>query len=231
MTRTEQFPCFFPLGEEAVLIQLGSKPSLATHRKVQTWARHLETTAPDWVLESIPAYTELAVVFDGERVGWREVLNWLKAQRPEASSSPEEQNPEVLIPVRYGGGDGPDLEEVARHASLSVEEVIRRHQANEYRVAMLGFTPGFPYLLGLDPSLNCPRRRSPRLKVPCGSVGIAGEQTGIYSCEGPGGWQIIGRTDMSLYNPRAKAPFRLRPGDRVRFVADGGTVTGKEENP
>jgi len=221
---------FFPLSEEAVLIRFGSDPSLATHQRIQSWTRHLTQTKPEWLRECVPAITELALVFRSDRLGWREVVEWLKVQRPDESVEAVDPNVEVLIPVHYGGEYGPDLEEVARRASLSVGEVIQRHQAPEYRVAMLGFTPGFPYLIGLDPALKCPRRNSPRLKVPKGAVGIAGSQTGIYSCEGPGGWQIIGRTGVSLFDPEAVSPFRLQPGDRVRFVAETETTHwGRDE--
>lgn len=217
-TMNESPPSFFPLSEEGILIRLGLEPSLEVHHRVRCWTRHLEKARPGWAREWVPAITELVLLFHADRIGWNEVVDWLKEQRPDEAPESQTSGREVVIPVRYGGTDGPDLGEVARHASLSEKEVIRRHLAGPYRVAMLGFTPGFPYLVGLDPMLACPRRESPRLRVPRGSVGIAGAQTGIYSCEGPGGWQIIGRTASSLFDPEAEKPFLLRPGDRVRFV-------------
>lgn len=123
----------------------------------------------------------------------------------------------IEVPVRYGGADGPDLVALAASLSLSPDELVARHVAPEYRVAMLGFRPGFPYLLGLDPGLAAPRLRTPRLRVPAGSVGIAGLQTGIYPDSAPGGWQLIGRTTVRLFDPARDPPTLLAPGDRLRF--------------
>jgi KipI family sensor histidine kinase inhibitor len=119
--------------------------------------------------------------------------------------------------VCYGGESGPDLDAVAEHAGLSRDDVIARHAAAEYTVAMLGFAPGFPYLLGLDRALQVPRRPSPRTRVPAGSVAIGGAQTGIYPRELPGGWHLIGRTPLVLFDPAREPPCLLAPGDRVRF--------------
>lgn len=125
----------------------------------------------------------------------------------------------VEIPVCYGGEYGPDLDALAEHARLSRDEVIGRHVAAGYTVAMLGFAPGFPYLLGLDPALHVPRRADPRTRVPAGSVAIGGAQTGIYPRELPGGWNLIGRTPLVLFDPDRDPPCLLAPGDRVRFCA------------
>lgn len=122
----------------------------------------------------------------------------------------------VEMPVGY---DGEDLAEVARLTGLPVAEVVRRHTAPEYLVAFLGFAPGFPYLLGLDPTLHVPRRATPRRSVPAGSVGLAGEQTGVYPASTPGGWQLIGRTETVLFDVQRDPPALLAAGDRVRFVA------------
>ena len=130
----------------------------------------------------------------------------------------------VELPVQYGGAEGPDIEGVARHVGLSVEALIERHAAIEYTVYFLGFQPGFAYLGGLDPALATPRRKEPRLHVPAGSVGIGGEQTGVYPTASPGGWQLIGRTAEVLFDPNRDPPSLLEPGDRVRFVPIGGTT-------
>ena len=124
----------------------------------------------------------------------------------------------VEIPTLYGGENGPDLSFVAEHNGLTVEEVVRIHSSRDYPVYMMGFTPGFPYLGGMDGRIAAPRLNSPRTNVPAGSVGIAGEQTGIYPMESPGGWQIIGRTETTLFDPNHEKPFLLAPGDQVRFV-------------
>jgi KipI family sensor histidine kinase inhibitor len=124
----------------------------------------------------------------------------------------------VEIPVRYGGTYGPDLVDVAAHSGLSIEAVIELHVQPVYTVAMLGFAPGFAYLLGLPETLATPRLATPRLRVPPGSVGIADAQTGVYALKTPGGWRIIGRTDLALFDPARESPFTLQAGDRVRFI-------------
>lgn len=138
---------------------------------------------------------------------------------PSPPSSAMGERAIVVIPVCYGGEYGPDLEAVARHARLSRDEVIGRHVAAEYTVAMLGFAPGFPYLLGLDAALHVPRRTDPRTRVPAGSVAIGGGQTGIYPRELPGGWNLIGRTPRVLFDPERNPPCLLAPGNRMRFRA------------
>ncbi|GEM_PF-65723 len=124
----------------------------------------------------------------------------------------------VLIPVCYGGAEGPDLEEAAQRAGLSAADYVELHSSTDYTVAMMGFMPGFPYLVGLPPQLAQPRRSEPRTRVPAGSVAVAAEQTGIYPVDAPGGWQLIGRTPLKLFDALAEDPALLRTGDRVRFV-------------
>ncbi|HEY6894280.1 MAG TPA: 5-oxoprolinase subunit PxpB, partial [Rhodanobacteraceae bacterium] len=140
------------------------------------------------------------------------------AAPPETGRAPQRL---VEIPVRYGGEYGPDLDALAHYAKLDAAEVIAKHTAATYTVAMLGFAPGFPYLFGLDDALQMPRRATPRTRVPAGSVAIGGAQTGIYPTELPGGWQLIGRTPLALFDAARDPPSLLMPGDRVRFVAIG----------
>ena len=127
----------------------------------------------------------------------------------------------IEVPVRYGGAGGPDLEAVAAYHKLSIDEVVRLHTSREYTVYMMGFTPGFPYMGTLDSKIATPRLKTPRTRVPAGSVGIAEAQTGIYPIESPGGWQILGHTSLKLFDPEAAQPFLLSPGDRVQFVVEG----------
>jgi antagonist of KipI len=151
----------------------------------------------------------------------RRVVNAVSLREVEETAgvaAGQESSAPVEVPVAYGGAEGPDLGDVARHAGLSEEEVIRRHAAREYRVAMLGFAPGFAYLLGMDPTLAMARLDTPRVRVPAGSVGIADGQTGIYPFAMPGGWRLVGRTALSLFDPQRDPPATLGPGTRVRFV-------------
>ena len=171
----------------------------------------------------VPAYASVAVFVRPEALAidadlLPRVETWLADAFAEATGA--DATPRLVeVPVRYGGSDGPDLAQVARRCGLDEDEVIARHAAAEYTVAMLGFAPGFPYLLGLDPALATPRHAQPRTRVAAGSVGIGGAQTGIYPRESPGGWQIIGRTPLALFEAARAEPSALQPGDRVRFVA------------
>lgn len=136
----------------------------------------------------------------------------------ESASFTEEAVRNVDIPVIYGGDYGPDLKTVAEHCGMTPKQVVERHAAGRYVVYFLGFQPGFPYLGGLDEALFTPRRAEPRVQVPAGSVGIGGNQTGIYPLSTPGGWQLIGQTSLALFQPTQTPPVLLRPGDRVRFI-------------
>lgn len=164
------------------------------------------------VVEVVPGYRTLLVTTDSAAsvASVREVLPLLEL--PPVAALPGRL---VEVPVVY---DGEDLAALAAATGLSSDEVVRRHAAPDYLVAFLGFAPGFPYLVGLDPSLHVPRRSSPRVRVPAGSVGLAGPQTGIYPVASPGGWQLIGRTDVVLFDPERSPPALLAAGDRLRFV-------------
>ena len=169
---------------------------------------------PPGVVELVPAYRTVLIVADP---GQAEALDDLAARLPGLVLPPAEAvaGETVEIPVRY---DGEDLPEVAGLTGLEPEEVVRRHTAPEYTVAFLGFSPGFPYLVGLDPALEVPRRDTPRTSIPAGSVGLAGNQTGIYPTATPGGWQLIGRTEVTLFDPARDPPALLAPGTRLRFT-------------
>jgi KipI family sensor histidine kinase inhibitor len=169
------------------------------------------------VVELVPGYRTVLVVADPARAG---VLDELAAALPDLELPPADEvaGEPVEIPVSY---DGEDLPEVASLTGLEAEEVVRRHTAPEYTVAFLGFSPGFPYLVGLDPALEVPRRDTPRTSIPAGSVGLAGSQTGIYPTASPGGWQLIGRTEVTLFDPERDPPALLAPGSRLRFTVAG----------
>lgn len=212
---------FEPLSEDTLLLRFGSRIDVAVNARVQAAARRIMHALPD--VECVPAYASLALRFDPAR--WRgdgaatthaQLEAALRALLS-APAAPMASARTVTIPVCYGGAYGPDLDVVAAATGLDASAVIARHAAARYTVAMLGFAPGFPYLLGLDPALAAPRRADPRQHVPAGSVAIGGAQTGIYPDELPGGWQLIGRTPLRLFDVGAKPPCPLAPGDHVRF--------------
>lgn len=213
----------YPLGERALVLETDLGADLIGQRRVWWLAERLrEREGGEPLEEIVPGMNNLTLVFDPEvtdpaRLGRR--LTELWRQGEELDYQPRERE----IPVHYGGEWGPDLEEAARHCGLTPAELVARHSGGDYRVYFLGFQPGFAYLGGLAAGLAVPRRREPRLKVPAGSVGIGGAQTGIYPAASPGGWQLIGRTDLALFDPDRDEPSYLLPGDRVRFVPLGGS--------
>lgn len=213
-------PQFEPLGEAALLLRFGETAELELSQRLQALAASLRSAPPHGVLELVPSYAALAVHFDPLRIALDEVASWVRSVLREGGNGPTRRPlRRVEIPVCYGGDYGPDLGVLAAHCKLSEDEVIARHSAPEYVVAMIGFLPGFPYLLGLDPALAMPRMDTPRAEVRAGSVGIGGVQTGIYPQQSPGGWRLIGRTPEPLFDPQRDPPSLLQPGDRVRFVA------------
>jgi KipI family sensor histidine kinase inhibitor len=197
-----------PAGERGLLVEV---EELELGHRLHAALRALD---PPGVVELVPAYRTLLVVADPEQA---EALDELAARLPALELPPAEAvaGDPVEIPVSY---DGEDLPEVAALTGLDAEEVVRRHTAPEYTVAFLGFSPGFPYLVGLDPSLEVPRRDTPRTSIPAGSVGLAGGQTGIYPTASPGGWRLIGRTEATLFDPGRDPPALLAPGGRLRFT-------------
>ncbi|MGI4742543.1 MAG: 5-oxoprolinase subunit PxpB [Janthinobacterium lividum] len=217
----------YPLGDAAVVLELGQAIDPATHRLLQALARLLAQHPPPGLREVVPAFTTLTVYYDpwvlhqlSKLSPYEQVVSYLQSLLPAAQVAAADYAPGPLVevPVCYGGEFGPDLAAVAQHTQLSAAEVVNRHAAPEYLVYMVGFAPGFPYLGGLDARLATPRRAAPRPLVPAGAVGIAGLQTGIYSLPTPGGWQLIGRTPLRLFDAVRARPSLLQAGDRLRFV-------------
>lgn len=208
-------PRIFPFGETALVCEAPPPATLACQERV--WA--VAEAARRWphVVEVVPGMNNLTIVFDPLAAN----ASTLAAQLAEAWERPAQERPparEIEIPVHYGGEFGPDLADVAAHTGLDAEEVVRRHARGEYVVFFLGFQPGFAYLGGLEDALHTPRRAVPRIEVPAGAVGIGGAQTGIYPAAAPGGWQLIGRTEVALFDPARTPPTLLQPGDRVRLT-------------
>jgi KipI family sensor histidine kinase inhibitor len=207
------------MGDRSLLVELGDTISPDVNRRVQQLMLQLRQAPLPGVREIAPGYRSLLVVYDPLTTAPAE----LKERIAEAAAQPGiaglPQAKRLTVPVFYGGNYGPDLEAVAGHLSISTDEVIRLHTETIYRVYMIGFTPGYPYMGELPAALAVPRRSTPRTRVPKGSVGIAQRQTGIYPVESPGGWQIIGWTPLELFDPSRQLPSLLEMGDRVKFEA------------
>lgn len=212
---------FLPCGDSAVTVEFGNAIEPRLNQAVHAFAAAAEALGLPAIREVVPTYRSATVhylpwLLDFEHIQAR--LAPLARQAAEQAASGPETGPVTEIPVLYGGDYGPDLGEVAAHCGLDPAQVIRLHSAPAYRIFMLGFTPGFPYLGGMDPRLTTPRRSQPRVSIPAGSVGIAGGQTGVYPIRSPGGWQLIGRTPLKLFDPAREKPILLQAGGAIRFV-------------
>ena len=210
-----------PLGDSAVLVGFGDDIDLATNLRVHALDAQLQAALLPGVIETVPAYATLLIHYDQLRLDYDAVAQWLRAALASQQQTLQRTPRQINVPVRYGGEYGPDLASVADYHHASEAEIIRLHSGREYTVFMMGFTPGFPYMGKLDDALATSRLETPRTRVPAGSVGIAGLQTGIYPIESPGGWRLIGRTSLSLFNLASSEPFVFAPGDRVRFIPEG----------
>ncbi|WP_410499064.1 5-oxoprolinase subunit PxpB [Chitinibacter sp. S2-10] len=207
----------YPLGEAALCLQPNRDQAGAQQRLIAM--TRLAAAQPEYRL--ILGVGNVTLRFDPLQQSLMQAEQWLKNYWEETALQLDELPSRIVeIPVHYGGESGPDLAQLAELAGLSEAQLIEAHSAPLYDVLCIGFLPGFPYLAGLPDSLHTPRRASPRLRVPAGSVGIGGNQTGIYPCESPGGWQLIGRTRLALFDPRAQTPCLLQAGDKVRFVPE-----------
>jgi KipI family sensor histidine kinase inhibitor len=215
-----------PLGDCALLIRFGAGIDAGLNAQALAVAETLRSAGLPGLRDIAPAYASVCVQYDpcvwSDAAGAQSPFACIAARISAIVNDVRTQlvvhdSNIVQIPVCYGGDFGADLDVLAQHAGLAADEVIRRHVAGQYRVAMLGFAPGFPYLLGLDAALHASRRAVPRTHVPAGSVAIGGTQTGIYPRDLPGGWLLIGRTPTKLFDPAREPPALLAPGDQVRF--------------
>lgn len=219
-------PKIEPLGDTAILVSFGDQISTDIHQAIQNFFYKMAVAPFFWMIEAVPAYTSVAIYYDPLKLA-QEESPYKKAKRDielflkqvYVTEERFKRTQTVSIPVCYGGEYGPDLAEVANHTGLTPKEVIALHTEGEYLVHMIGFAPGFPYLGGMTKKLATPRRETPRLKIPAGSVGIAGGQTGVYPLESPGGWQIIGCSPLPLFRPQHEKPSLLNAGDRVQFYS------------
>lgn len=215
-----------PLGESALIVEFGDEMSAELNSKAVALADHLSAEPFPGFIEAIPAYASTTVIYDPVTVrqqypsasafsAVRSIVAGLAEQSAGGSAARKEI---VEIPSKFDAVSGLDLESIALARDMSVSDVIETFISRTYRVYMIGFLPGFAYMGEVDESIRMPRRNQPRTSVPKGSIGLAGSQTGIYPLSSPGGWQIIGHTDLELFSPYTDPPSLLRPGDRVRFT-------------
>lgn len=208
---------FAPRGDNAIAITFGKEISEEINQEIRKYLFALESSDIKGIIEVIPSYCQLNIVYDPETYYYEEILDVLYEVKENFAEFDIPEPQVVEIPVLYGGDFGPDLENVAVHNGLEIEQVIKIHSSERYLIYMLGFTPGFPYLGGMNEKIATPRLKEPREKIWAGSVGIAGNQTGIYPIESPGGWQIIGRTPLKLFDINRKPEILLKAGDYIVF--------------
>jgi inhibitor of KinA len=206
-----------PAGESALIIEFEERIDPEINARAIVCAQAVEAARVPGVLDVVPTYRSVAVYFDPLRLDGEALLAGLNAVAGSTHLPSVSTRPPVRIPVCYGGEFGPDLAGVAAFAGLAEPDVIAAHAAGTYRVFMLGFVPGFAYLGVVDARIAMPRHATPRVRVPAGSVGIAGVQTGVYTGETPGGWQLIGRTPVKPFDPARTEPFLMQAGDAVQF--------------
>ncbi|ADL12037.1 5-oxoprolinase subunit PxpB [Acetohalobium arabaticum] len=207
-----------PAGDKAVVIELENVVSKEINQRIRALMIAIEEKEIDGVLEVVPTYSSLMVHYEVQKISYDQLIKKLKVLEEQLEDLELSEPKTIKIPTVYGGEYGPDIEKVAEYNGLTVDEVVEIHTSKPYLIYMLGFVPGFPYLGGMDEQIATPRLENPRTKIPAGSVGIAGKQTGIYPIDTPGGWQLIGRTHIKLYEPYSDDPFLLKAGNYVKFV-------------
>ena len=211
-------PLFWPAGDLALVVELGDAISPEINRKVRSLTDALEEGSIPGVFDFLPTYRSVLVYYDPLKVTSGKVQEGIERLLESAEATDTGMRHIVHIPTLYGGDMGPDIAFVAEHNGIDEAEVVRIHSGSDYLVYMMGFSPGFAYLGGLDERLATPRLQSPRTEIPAGAVGIAETQTGVYPMASPGGWQLIGRTPLKLFDSGRERPVLLSAGDYVRFV-------------
>ena len=224
-------PRIQPAGDAAALVEVGDEIGEEAHDRVRGLDVSLAGGRLAGIIETIPAYASLLIQYDPAILTFDELASRL-LELAEAARVVHRPEPRLHeIPVAYGGEHGPDLAGVAAAHRLAPEQVVAFHSGTIYTVYMLGFAPGFAYMGTVPEAISTPRLETPRVEVPAGSVGIAGRQTGIYPQTSPGGWRILGRTGVSLFNPDREPPSLLQAGDRIRFVPSSAEAAGVERDP
>ena len=209
---------FLPVGDKALSVEIGNAISAEINRQVHNLSHEIGRLAIPAILDVVPTYRSVLVYYDPLLISYAELESCLRALEGTLREGEVHATKLLEIPTIYGGEYGPDLGRVVQHSGLSEAEVVRIHSGTDYLIYMMGFTPGFPYLGGMSERIATPRLQTPRPIVPAGSVAIAEQQTGVYPIESPGGWQLIGRTPVQLFDPSREPPVLVQPGDYLRFI-------------
>ena len=223
---------FLLAGDSSVIVEFGNDISPEINSRIRTFNIALEESHIPGISEMVPTYRSLMVHYDPGVIRYDGLVKELKSLLGQLSSIQIPPSDVLEIPVLYGGEAGPDLDFVAEHNHKTPEEVIQIHTSTEYLIYMLGFTPGFTYLGGMSDEIAAPRLKQPRVKIPAGSVGIAGSQTGVYPIDSPGGWQLIGKTPVRMYDPDRAEPILPKAGEYIKFYsitqAEFDAITAQE---
>ena len=211
---------FLIAGDSSLCAEFGNEISKEINAQIRAFNILLKESGIAGIVETIPTYRSLLIQYDPGIISYKSLEGKLKKLLARLDSVEIPPSEVLEVPVLYGGEEmGPDLKFVAENAKMSEEEVIKLHSEPEYLIYMLGFTPGFTYLGGLNDAIETPRLKTPRVKIPAGSVGIAGKQTGVYPIDSPGGWQLIGRTPVKMYDPNRETPILPKAGQYIKFRA------------
>ncbi|MDO4338945.1 MAG: 5-oxoprolinase subunit PxpB [Eubacteriales bacterium] len=205
-------------GDSSLLVEFGKEISPEINRRIAATVQLMRDQSIEGVVDVIPAFCSLLINYDPRVVSYENITARIQGLLKLDAKAGGGTKKIYEIPVCYGGEYGPDIDNIAKHAGLTQEEVIQIHSSRDYLIYMLGFLPGFCYLGGLDERIHTPRLANPRLKINAGSVGIGGSQTGIYPLDSPGGWQLMGMTPVKTYDPEREVPILVEAGDYIRFV-------------
>lgn len=208
---------FLTTGDTSLCVEFGNEISPTLNTKIRAFTIALSGSGIPGIVETVPTYRSLMIHYDPEVIRYAPLLDRLRSLLDQLDRVSVPPSQVLEIPVLYGGDVGPDLDFVARHNSKTPEEVVKIHTSAEYLIYMLGFTPGFTYLGGMSQEIAAPRLKNPRVKIPAGSVGIAGSQTGVYPIDSPGGWQLIGRTPVRMYDAGRDKPILPEAGQYIKF--------------
>ena len=206
------------VGDSSILIEFGKEISPDINARIAATVRLMRVQEIEGIVDMIPSFCALLINYDPRVISYGELKKRLEDVLKVDVAVETEPAKVFEIPVCYDGEYGPDLSNIAEHAGITKEEVIAIHSSSDYLIYMLGFLPGFSYLGGLDERIHIPRLANPRIKIPAGSVGIGGAQTGIYPLDSPGGWQLLGKTPVKTYDPDREVPILFEAGDYIRFV-------------